>query len=201
MRSLFSDNLSTKRKTGVADVHSVRADGQGGHLLLVPPTERATHLLLILWCLGAAAQGCNTFVADRDFSRSGNEALHLVLLFVAKGAHQHWLPLLFEDLDDVRSHLLQAEAKALQHSCAYALSLTEQSQEKVFGAEKVMMVEASRFIDRKPHHFLRPWGQVYFARHEVFSTANNAFDGLTYLVNAVPSEQVWPSDVSTCPPM
>jgi hypothetical protein len=24
---------------------------------------------------------------------------------------------------------------------------------------------------------------------------------MTLLVNAVPSEQVWPSDVSTCPPM
>jgi hypothetical protein len=65
------------------------------------------------------------------------------------------------------------------------LALTEQSQEEVFGAEKVMM-EASRFIDRKLHHFLRPWGQVYFAGHKVLSTANNAFDGLTRLVEINP---------------
>src|SRR6266567_2286431 len=48
------------------------------------------------------------------------------------------------------------------------------------------MVEAPCFIDGKLHHFLRPWGQVYFARHEVFSTANNAFDGLTRLVEINP---------------
>src|SRR6266699_1815087 len=41
------------------------------------------------------------------------------------------------------------------------------------------MVEALRFIDGKLHHFLRPWGQTDFTRHEVIPTANNAFDGLT----------------------
>jgi hypothetical protein len=163
----------------------MRADGQVGHLLLVFPTERATHPLLFLVCFRAAAQGRNAFVTDRNASRPGNEALHLVLLLAAEGAHQRWLPLLFEDLDDVRSHLLQAEAKALQHSCAYALALPEQSQEEVFGAEK-MMVEAPCFIDGKLHHFLRSWGQAYFAGHAVISTANNAFDGLKRLVEINP---------------
>jgi hypothetical protein len=69
--------------------------------------------LLFLVCFRTAAPGCNTFVADRNLSRSGNEALHLVLLLAAKGAHKHWLPLLFEDLENVFSYLLQAEAKAL----------------------------------------------------------------------------------------
>jgi hypothetical protein len=65
------------------------------------------------------------------------------------------------------------------------LALPEQSQEEVFGAEKVM-VEAPRFIDGKLHHFLRSWGQAYFAGHKVISTANNAFDGLTRLVEINP---------------
>ncbi len=185
LRSFFSDDFLAQRYARLTDVHPVRADGQGGYLLLVLPTKRAPHLLLILWCFGAATQGCKTCVADRDLSGSANQALHLVLLFVAKGAHQRWLPLLFEDLDDVCSYLLQAEAKALQHSCAYALALTEQSQEEVFGAEKVV-VEAPCFIDRKLHHFLRPWGQAYFGGHEVFSTAHNAFEGLTRLVEINP---------------
>jgi hypothetical protein len=34
--------------------------------------------------------------------------------------------------------------------------------------------------------FFRPWGQAYFAGHEVFSTAHNAFDGLTRLVEINP---------------
>ena len=106
LRSFFSDDLLAQRKARLTDVHSVRADGQVGHLLLVIPAERTAQPLLILWCFGAAAQGCNTLVADRDLSGSGNEALHLVLLLATKGAHQCWLPLLFEDLDDVRSYLL-----------------------------------------------------------------------------------------------
>lgn len=163
----------------------MRANGQIGHLLLLLPAERAAHPLLFLWCFGAAAQGCNTFVTDRDLSGSGNKTLHLVLLFVAKGTHQCWLPLVFDDLDDMHSYLLQAEAKALQHSCAYTLAFSEQSQEEVFGAEKVM-VEALCFIDGKLHHFFRPWGKAYFSGHEVISTAHNAFDGLTRLVEINP---------------
>ena len=185
LRSFFSNDLLAQRYARLTNVYSVRANGQVGHLLLVLPAERAAHPLLILWCLGAAAQGCNTLITDRDLSGSGNEALHLVLLFVAKRAHQCWLPLVFEDLDDVRSYLLQAEAKALQHSCAYTLAFPEHSQEEVFGAEKVV-VEAPCFIDGKLHHFFRPWGQAYFAGHEVFSTAHNAFDGLTRLVEINP---------------
>ena len=116
VRSLPSDDLLAQHQARLTDVHSVRANGQVGHLLLVFPTERAVQPLLFLGCFGAAAQGRDAFVTDRNTSRSGNEALHLVLLLAAKGAHKRWLPLLFEDLDDVRSHLLQAEAKALQHS-------------------------------------------------------------------------------------
>ena len=185
VRPLLSDDLLAQHQTGLTDVHSMRANRQVWHLSLVFPTERAVQPLLLLGCFGAAAQGRDAFVADRNTSGSGNQALHLVLLFAAKGAHQHWLPLLFEDLDDVRPHLLQAETEAFQHSCAYALSLPEQSQEEVFGAEK-MMVEAPRFIDGKLHHFLRSWGQAYFAGHKVISTVNNAFDGLTRLVEINP---------------
>src|SRR6266550_4343067 len=92
-----------------AGVHPMRANGQVWHLLLVFPTERAAQPRLFLRCFGAVAQDRDAFVTDIDPSRPGNQALDLVLLFAAKGAHQHWLPLLFEDLDDVRSHLLQAE--------------------------------------------------------------------------------------------
>ena len=92
------------------------------------------------------AQGRDAFVTDVDPAGSSDEALHLVLLFAAKGAHQHGLPLFMKDLEHVRSHLLQAETKACQHPRAYALSLPEQSQEEVFGSD-VEMVEALRFID------------------------------------------------------
>jgi len=179
----------------------VWANGQVRHLSLVLPTERAAQPSLFLWSESATAQDRDTFITDIHSSGSGNQALHLVLLFAAKGAHQHGLPLLLEDLDDVRPHLLQAEAKAFQHSCPYALALPEQSQEEVFGAEKVM-VEVPRFVNGKLHYFLRTRGQAYFARHEVISTrwlgstiarhtrqayfarhevistANNALDGL-----------------------
>src|SRR5258708_39247948 len=127
MRSVFSDDLLAQHQAGLTDVHSMWTDGQVSHLLLVFPTERAAQPLLFRGCFGAVAQGRDAFVADINPSRSGNEALHLVLLFATKGAHQHWLPLLFEDLDDVRSYFLQAEAKAFQHPCPYSFALSEQS--------------------------------------------------------------------------
>jgi hypothetical protein len=65
------------------------------------------------------------------------------------------------------------------------LALPEQSQEEVFGAE-IGVVEAPRFIAGKLHHFLRSWGQAYFAGHKVIPTANNTFDGLTRLVEINP---------------
>jgi hypothetical protein len=185
VRSLLSDDLLAQHQAGLTDVHSVRANRQVWHLSLLFPTERAAQPLLLLGCFGAAAQGRDAFVADRNTSGSGNQALHLVLLLAAKGAHQLGLPLFIEDLDDVRPHLLQAEAKAFQHSCPYALALPEQSQEEVFGAE-IGVVEAPRFIDGKLHHSLRSWGQAYFAGHKVIPTANNAFDGLTRLVEINP---------------
>ncbi len=39
--SLLSDDLLAQHQTGLTDVHSIRADGQVRHLLLVFPTERA----------------------------------------------------------------------------------------------------------------------------------------------------------------
>src|SRR5260221_11928508 len=160
--SLLDGYLVGQLAAGLTDVLSVRANRQVWQLSLLFPTERAAQPLLLLGCFGAAAQGRDAFVADRNASGSGHQALHLVLLLAAKGAHQLGLPLFIEDLDDVRPHLLQAEAKAFQHSCPYALALPEQSQEEVFGAE-IGVVEAPRFIDGKLHHFLRSWGQAYFA--------------------------------------
>ncbi len=185
VRSLLSDDLLAQHQARLTDVHSVWANGQIRHLSLVLPTERAPQPSLFLWSESATAQDRDTFITDRHSSGSGNQALHLVLLFAAKGAHQHGLPLLLEDLDDVRPHLLQAETEAFQHACAYALSLPEQSQEEVFGAEKVM-VEVPRFVNGKLHYFLRTRGLAYFARHEVISTANNVLDGLARLFEIDP---------------
>ena len=178
MRPLFSDDLPAQNKAGLTNVHSMRANGQVWHLLLLFPAERAAQPSLFLGRLMAVAHDRDTLVADINPSGSGNEALHLVLLFAAKGANQHWPALFMEDLENVRSHLLQAEAKAFQHPCAYAFALPEQSQEEVFGAQVVMM-EAPRFIDGKLQHFLSPWGQTDFARHDVLSATHDTFDGLT----------------------
>ncbi len=178
MRSLFSDDLLAQPKARKTDVHPMRANSQVWHLLLVFPTERAAQPPLFLGCLRVVAQDRDAFVADVDPSGSGNETLDLVLLFAAKGANKYRPPLLIEDLDGVRPHLLQAETKAFQHPCSYAFALPEQSQEEVFGAQVVMM-DAPRFVDGKLQHFLSPWGQTDFARREVLSATHDTLDGLT----------------------
>src|SRR5258708_32233726 len=156
----------------------LRAHSQVWHLLLVFPTERAAQPPLFLGCLRVVAQDRDAFVADVDPSGSGNETLDLVLLFAAKGANKYRPPLLIEDLDGVRPHLLQAETKAFQHPCSYAFALPEQSQAEVFGAQVVMM-DAPRFVDGKLQHFLSPCGQTDFARREVLSATHDTLDGLT----------------------
>ena len=83
VRSLPSDDLLAQRQACLTDVHSVRANRQVRHLLLVLPTERAAQPLLFLWRFGTVAQDRDAFVTDRNTSRSGNQALHLVLLFAA----------------------------------------------------------------------------------------------------------------------
>src|SRR6266567_7607228 len=91
----------------------MRADDQACHLLLVFPTERAAHPLLLLGRESAAAQDRAAFVTDINTSRSGNQTLQLVLLFAAKRAHQRWPPLLFEDLPGAkRAALLKARQTA-----------------------------------------------------------------------------------------
>src|SRR5258708_1184787 len=95
-----------------------------------------------------------------------------------KRSKQVSAPLLIEDLDDVRPHLLQAETKAFQHPCSYAFALPEQAQAEAFGAQVVMM-EAPRFVDGKLQHFLSPWGQTDFARREMLSATHDTLDGLT----------------------
>jgi hypothetical protein len=86
-----------------------------------------------------------------------------------------------KDLENVRSHLLQTEAKVFQHPRAYALSLPEQSQEQVFGTN-ILVLETTRFVVGKLHHVLGVWGQTDFAGHEVISIANDTLDGLTRLL-------------------
>jgi len=72
----------------------------------------------------------------------------------------------------------------------------------------------------QPKHVLPSQGKTYRARgflctfkllasdtngaftlSEAFNAPNTGVPPHIQLVNAVPSEQVWPSDVSTCPPM
>src|SRR6266487_5996303 len=77
VRPLLSDDLLAQHQTGLTDVHSMRANRQVWHLSLVFPTERAVQPLLLLGCFGAAAQGRDAFVADRNPSGSGNQAFFL----------------------------------------------------------------------------------------------------------------------------
>ena len=84
IRPLFSDDFPAQRQARLANVHSVRANGQIWHVLLVFPTERAAQPLLFLRCFRTVAQGRDAFVTDVDPAGSSDEALHLVLLFAAK---------------------------------------------------------------------------------------------------------------------
>ncbi len=178
MRSLISDDLLAQHQARLTDVDSVRANGQIGHLLLVLPEERAAQPSLFLRCFRAAAQGRDAFVADIDPSGSGNQTLNLVLLFAAEGAHQHRPPFFIEDLEHIRSHLLQVEVKAFQHTGGNAFTLTYQSQQEML-SPNVMMMEAASFINGQLNYLFGTRSQADFAMYDAVSTTNDTLDGLT----------------------
>src|SRR6266852_2188529 len=162
------------------------ANGQVWHLLLVFPTERAAQPPLFLGCFRVVAQDRDAFVADVDPSGSGNQTLDLVLLFAAKGAHKYRPPLLIEDLDDVRPHLLQAETKAFQHPCSYAFPLAEQAKEEMLGPD-VVVLQALRLFLGKTHHMPGSLGEPVEAPSLVHACFGSLSTGTGPAVTSQPS--------------
>ena len=136
VRLLFSYDLLAKSNTITANIHSIRANGQVMHLPLFFTTERAAQPTLLLWFFRSCAYCSDTFVTDIDTSGPVNETLDWSCCLPQKEqtyvCHLLFLIMLVvspvcKHLDGFRSHLLQVETKAFQHSCAYAFSLAQQS--------------------------------------------------------------------------
>ena len=87
VRLHFSYDLLAKSNTIIANIHSIRANGQVLHLSLFFTTERAAQPTLLLWFFRPFAKCSDTFVTNINTSRSSNETLNLVLVFAAKGTN------------------------------------------------------------------------------------------------------------------
>jgi hypothetical protein len=83
-------------------------------------------------------------------------------------------------LYDLLSYLLQVETKAFQYSCAYALALSQQPQQQVFGADEVV-IEAACFVNGQLYHLFGAVGQTNFAGYRAISTPDNLLDCLAHL--------------------
>ena len=71
--------------------------------------------------------------------------------------------------------LLQVHAQAFQHAGGNALALAHEAQQQVLGAD-VVMIEATRLVDRQLDDLLRARGQTDLAHDHGLATANDEFD-------------------------
>lgn len=88
---------------------------------------------------------------------------------------------LVDDLDHLCPHLLQADAEALKNARRDALTLTNQPEQQMLRSN-VVMVLASRFVERKLNDASRPWGKPDLALRRAFTAPDDELYGGSYLL-------------------
>jgi hypothetical protein len=92
---------------------------------------------------------------------------------------------LVQDVDHLRTDLVQRDAERLQHAGGDALALADQAEQEVLGAD-VVVVQPPRLVDGQLDHLLGARGQADVAGDGPIAAADDELDGRPHLVQLNP---------------